>query len=64
MKLEPKLALQATLYLALWAGFALLLALLPVWVDIAVALVLAWWMIYSLLKFRGAHQLKRDKPNR
>jgi hypothetical protein len=52
MKLEPKLALQATLYLTLWVGLALLIALLPWWAVAAVGLGWAWWMIYNLLKLR------------
>jgi hypothetical protein len=48
MMLEPKLALQAILYLALLVGLAMLIALLPWWVIAVVGLSGAWWMIYSL----------------
>jgi membrane protein implicated in regulation of membrane protease activity len=59
MKLEPKLALQATLYLALIVGFIVLIAFLPWWVDAAIGLGVLWLMLY--ISLQQVHRLKQPK---
>jgi hypothetical protein len=58
MKLKPKLALQATLYLALLVGLIVLIVRMPDWAFAAVMLPLAlgwlWFLIYRSLEMQEA----------
>jgi hypothetical protein len=62
MRLEPKPALKATLYLALWVGLIVLIVLLPSWVVAAVmipaVLGMLWWLMYTT--FRDRDRLKKE----
>jgi hypothetical protein len=62
MKLEPKPAIQATLYLGLWGGLIVLIILLPLWVVAAVMLPvllgMLWWLMYT--SFRDRDRLKKE----
>jgi hypothetical protein len=63
MKLEPKPALQATLYLMLLLGLIVLIIALPSWAVAALVLPIVlgclWWLLYTML--RELHRLKREK---
>lgn len=64
MKLEPKLAFQATLYLALLVGLIVLIIRMPDWAFAAVMLPLSlgwlWFLIYSSLKMQKAARATRE----
>jgi hypothetical protein len=62
MNLEPKPALEATLYIVLLMGVVVLVILLPEWVVAAVMLPILlgmlWWLMYT--SFRDRDRLKKE----
>ena len=61
MRLEPKPAIQATLYLVLLVGYIVSLAYIPPWVVAAVMLPIwlgaLWWLIYTGLNWKARRNL-------
>jgi hypothetical protein len=60
MKLEPKPALKATLYLVLFGGLVALEIILPAWVVATTLLPLSigvlWYLLYAFFKDRDRLQ--------